>query len=430
MSNPDFLIVGAGLSGLASAYYLSLAGAAVTVLEREPGPGLGTSYANGGMLTPSMSDPWNSPQACRQLLGWPGRGKSPLRLRPAALPHYMSWGLKFLRNAGPARHRAATQANLALALLSLRELRSMREHTDLRYAAAQRGTLKLYTDPAALALARARFETLQAHGLRFHALDRAGVIGLEPLLADASARLAGGIHYPDDETGDAHLFCKALHTAALRRGVKFKFACEVRKILRSGDRIAGLLTDHGPQAGDAVVIAAAAWSVALLEPLGLRVPIRPVKGYSLSAELDDPALMPGLAIIDDSLHTAMTPLGSTLRLAGTAELAGWNSDLDPKQLALLWNLVETLSPPTAAALDRDGARSWCGFRPMAADGRPLIGPTRIPGLYLNTGHGHLGWTQAMGSGRLLAALANEEDPPIPAQAFSPRAELRGKFRVA
>lgn len=417
MAKQSVVVVGGGLVGLCSAYFLSEAGYAVEVIEREDEVGLATSFANAGMMTPSMSDPWNTPGILGQVLRGMASGHSPLTVRLPALWQYLGWGLRFLRYSAPERHRVATEANFRLSAYSVEQVPELRESLALGYDLGTRGTMRLYRDPASLAAAADSARHLARFGLMHEILDRDGVVGIEPLLEERRDSLAGGILYPGDETGDAHKFCRGLRAALERRGVGFRLNTVVRSLRREGGRVRGVELDREMLAADAVVVAAAAWSPALLDPLGIRLSIRPVKGYSLTVPLANSELMPKLSLIDDHLHAAVTPLGDRIRMAGTAELAGWDPRLRAERLQKLWDLAAAVSPAMVAALDRDAARAWCGFRPMAADGNPYIGATPIDGLWVNTGQGYLGWTQAVGSGQLLAQLMRGEEPAIDMQPY-------------
>lgn len=419
MPTEDVVVVGAGLMGLCAAAALHRRGYGVRVIERRLDVGLETSFANGGMLTPSMSEPWNAPGVHWQLLRWIGRSDAPMLLRPTALGHYLGWGLEFLAASTPARYQAAIRANFSLSAYSVQVMRQLRADLDLHYCDARAGTLKVFRKRASLDASIGRAEALKDLGLRFLHLEKDQVLRLAPLLSANAATIAGGIHYPEDEVGDAQLFCRELCRALAERGVAIERGATVTGLRTERGRVVAVETAAGDIAAQRVVVAAAAWSSFLLEPIGIKLSVRPVKGYSLSVPLNDPALMPPLPIVDDDLHAAATPLGDTLRLAGTAEFCGWNPMIDPARIETLWCFLKSMSPELFEAANPEGARPWCGFRPMAADGRPYIGETPIRGLYVNTGHGHLGWTQAAGSGALLAALMEGGGSPVDAAPYSP-----------
>lgn len=408
------VVVGSGLQGVASAYFLAAEGCEVTVLEREAAVAQGTSHANAGMLTPSMADPWNAPGILRHLLGWLGREDAPFLLRPAALPSMAGWGLAFLRNARPARYRANMERNLRLASYSLVVLRELRARLALQYAQRTAGTIKVFRDARAFDAAVARSDVLARLGLDVRPLSPDGAVQVEPALAPVRERLVGGIYCPTDESGDARAFTEALAAHAQQAGARFRFGEAVRGFAPAGGRIGAALTASGRHVADAFVLAAGCWSPQLLAPLGVALRVRPVKGYSITVPTAGWAGAPSMPVIDDALHTAATPLGDRLRVAGTAEIAGYDRSLTPARIDNLFGLLLGLFPDYAPRLDRARAQPWAGLRPVSADGVPLIGRTRYDNLFLNAGHGHLGWTLAAGSARLLADLllgrAPELDP--------------------
>jgi len=420
MADRPIVIVGAGLAGLCTAWFLSAAGRQVRVIERREDVAMETSHANGGMLTPSASEPWNAPGVQWLLLKWLGREDAPMLLRVGALGHYLSWGIRFLANARPDRFRAATEANFRLSSYSLNETRTLRQQLGLVYGAGTRGTIKLFRNAVALEASLARSEHLKSLGLMHSALDRAGVVRAEPLLAEIEHRIAGGIRYPGDETGDAHLFCRELARRLTEKGVTFDFGTRIKRLLVEQGRIKGVVTSTGTVEADAIVVAAAAWSAGLVNSLGVRLAVRPVKGYSLSIPVASSIRMLELGVIDDEMHAVATPLDGSLRLAGTAEFCGWDSRPHPGRTQMLWDFLGALSPTLAQCVDRSRARPWCGFRPMSADGCPYIGRTGVDGLYINTGHGHLGWTQAVGSGKLLSQLLLRTPVDIDVMPFDAR----------
>lgn len=408
----EILVIGAGVIGLCTAHYLNKAGYSVRVLERRLGSGLETSFANAGMSTPSMSDPWNAPGVHWTLLKYLGRKDAPLLLRPTAMWQYLFWGLRFLKFSSPQRFDQAMRANFALSSYSLPRLNEMREELGLHYEHRTAGTIKVFRSYASFDSAASDCEKLKGFGLTFDLLNQQQALDLEPVLKGNANSIAGAIAFPDDETGDAHIFCRELQESLIARGVKFNFACEVSQLHVDGENICGVDSNHGFLPASGVVVAAAAWSPKLLKNTKVSVSIKPVKGYSITTELTQQNLMPNRAIIDNELHAAVTPFATRIRLAGTAEFAGWNYNLDQARLNNLWNMLNTINPDLAATTDKATASNWCGFRPMSADGNPYIGSTSVNGLYLNTGHGYLGWTQAPGSGALMTEIINKHPTSI------------------
>lgn len=409
-------VLGAGLIGLSSAYYLKRSGYDVFVIDREPGPALETSFANGGLLTPSMSEPCNAPGSWRGLLGSIGRSESPLRLRVSAVPSLSLWGLAFLRNANATSYGNATRANTALGAYSLACLNELRQEAKLEYNHSARGSLRVFRDQPLLDKQAAYARTLEAFGITHRVLTREDLIALEPALTPIAPSLAGGIHNPGDATGDAHLYCHALAAHLADTGVVFHYGAEIERFERSGARITAARAKSQRFDADAFVVAAGSWTRGLLSPLGVSPPVRPAKGYSvtLPQPSDEPRLQ--LPVLDDDFHAAVTPLGDVLRIAGTAEFAGHDLRIDPARIANLMTLFHQVLPE--ARVDLAAAKPWCGLRPMSSDGVPIIGATPIANLWLNTGHGHLGWTMAAGSGRLLAQLLNREKTDIDATPYA------------
>ena len=411
------VIVGSGLQGVASAWFLAHQGCAVTVLEREPAVAQGTSYANAGMLTPSMADPWNAPGLLGHLLGWLGQEDAPFLLRPSALPSMLGWGLAFLANSRPARYRDNMARNLRLARYSLEMLCELRGELDLRYDERTVGTIKVFRERPAFDAAVRRNAVLAELGLEVRTLSPDEVARTEPALADVREHLVGGLYCPQDESGDARRFTEGLAAKAVEAGAELRFGTEVTGIEVAGDRIAAVVAGNERFRADAYVLAAGAWSPQLLAPLGLQLRVRPVKGYSITVPVAG-WLGPQMPVIDDALHAAATPLGTRLRVAGTAEIAGYDRALTPSRVDNLFKLLVGLFPASAAHLDRATAEPWAGLRPVCADGVPLIGRYRYDNLFLNTGHGHLGWTLACGSARLLADLMLGRPPALDARAYA------------
>jgi D-amino-acid dehydrogenase len=413
------VIIGGGLIGLTSAHYLAAAGASVTLLDAAPVAAAGASHANGGLITPSMSEPWNAPGVAWQLLRWLGRADAPLLLRPRALPQSAGWMLRFVRASTPAHYRRNTVKNLRLGMYSVTELRRLRETLALAYHAGTRGTIKLFRDARTLEAADQSKDLAAAHGLAFEALDRAGTLRLEPALAPIESSVVGSLHFPGDETGDAREFCTQLAQRLASGGVDLRYGVRVESWRTGASRaIAAVHTAQGDVDGDIFVVAAGAHSAGLLKPLGLALPVHPVKGYSLSIPLQTWTPSPQVGVVDDALHAAAAPIGQVLRVAGTAEFAGFDSTIHDARVDNLRRLVDAIYPRASRAAREPTAIAWAGLRPMSPDGVPVIGRSVIPNLYVNSGHGHLGWTMAAGSGRLLADLVLGERTGLDADDYS------------
>jgi D-amino-acid dehydrogenase len=325
-----------------------------------------------------------------------------------ALPTLIGWGVQFLKNSSAERYEKSTLRNIHLALFSLNVLQNLRRQTGIEYGGTERGSLRLFRSAEAFNDALRAADHLLAEGLKLLRLSREEVIELEPALVPIGSELAGAIHYASDETGDAHRFCDALAEQARQHGVQFSFGTNVCQFEVGSGRISAVQTDKGRDVAEQYVVAAGSYSTPLLRPLGLSLPVCPAKGYSVT--FDAPRSVLSIPIVDDDMHAAVVPVGDATRVAGTAEFAGFDLTLRPERVRNLTNLAQKILP--RAGLDPTTARPWCGLRPMSADGVPIIGPTRIANLWINTGHGPLGWTMAAGSGLLLAELVSGETPAL------------------
>ncbi len=410
------VVVGAGLLGLTSAYYLRGHGLDVTVIERQSGAGLETSFANGGMLHASQANPWNEPGVFMAALRMLGREDAALLVRLKALPGLMRWGASFIRESNPARYRLNFEKNARLARYSLAQMAALRATLGTDYDFVKLGTIKLFRTAAEVVAAERLGVQLRDWGIAYQVIDPAAAVALEPALAPIAPRLAGGLYFPDDEAGDAYRFCGLLKTYLEDRGVGFHFDTSVHGFHLNGSRINAVKTSQGDHEGEVILIAAGSYTPRLTRQLGLDVPVAPVKGYSLTVPLNGWQAPPRVPVIDDHLHAAVCPLGDRLRIAGTAEFAGYDLALTASRIDNLFRLVTSLYPGFAPHLDRNLALPWTGLRPMSSDGVGIMGRTRILGLYLNTGHGPLGWTMAAGAGRL---VADEIAGAIPELALAP-----------
>jgi D-amino-acid dehydrogenase len=408
----EVLVIGAGLAGVTSAWYLAQAGCKVTVVDRQPGPGLETSYANGGQISVSHPEPWANPSAPATVLRWLGRKDAPLLFRFRADAAQWRWAASFLRECLPGRTARNTAAIANLASYSRRELRALRAATGLEYEAGEGGILHLFESSREFAHVPAKLKVLENLGIRGCILDPDQTIALEPALASLRSRLAGALHGMDDETGNAHLFCKALTEKAQAAGVRFLFNTRVQAFDMIRGRINGvrvLDSDHraGVLRADAFVVAAGSYSPQLVQALGEKLPIYPVKGYSITVPIINMERAPQLSLTDEARRVVCSRLGKHLRVAGTAELNGYNLSPDPARSAAIVAWLEDHLPGVA---DVAQAEHWCGLRPATPSNVPLIGHTRINNLYLNTGHGTLGWTLACGSGRAIADIMTGRVP--------------------
>jgi D-amino-acid dehydrogenase len=394
-------ILGGGVIGVTSAYYLAAAGHSVTVIDRQAGPGLETSFANAGEVSPGYASPWAGPGVPLKAVKWLLMKHGPLVVRPKLDPAMWAWLLKMLRNCTSARYAVNKSRMIPLAEYSRDCLRALRSETGIRYDERSRGTLQLFRTQAQLDGTAEDIAVLRQYGVPYELLDRDGCIGAEPALAAVKEKFVGGLRLPQDETGDCHMFTQALSEIARGLGVTFRYNTAIEGMIADGTRVNGVATSKGAIAADAYVVALGSWSSRLLRPLGIHIPVYPVKGYSITVPLADDKSAPVSTVMDESYKVAITRLGDRIRVGGTAEVSGYSNRLDPARRATLDHSVTDLFPRGGHI---DKATFWCGLRPMTPDGPPIIGPTRYANLHLNTGHGTLGWTMACGSGRVLADL--------------------------
>lgn len=404
------VVIGAGVVGTTCAWYLAQEGHEVIVVERREGAGLETSFANGGQVSPCHAEPWANPAILPKVIQWMGREDAPLLFRWNRWdPALWAWGLRFLTNCTPARAEINTERTLRVALYSRLCLQQLRAETGIQYDQQTKGILHVYRDAREFDHACAAAEIMRRNGLARLAKDVGECAAIEPALTAIAAELAGGIFTPEDESGDAHKFTKALAELAAAKGVDFRWNVPILGLARQGDRVSGLETATETITADAYVLAAGCDSPLLARPLGLRLPVIPAKGYSITVPVDNHAGAPNVSITDDEHKMVYSRLGNRLRCAGTAEMAGHDSSLNVKRLAMITDHARRLFPDGG---DFDRAEPWAGLRPVTPDSVPLLGATPLKNLWLNTGHGTLGWTMACGSGRLVAAMVSGKPAEI------------------
>jgi D-amino-acid dehydrogenase len=408
------LVIGAGVIGVSTAYFLRRHAIDVTVVDGSPGPGLQTSYGNAGLLTMSLADPWNAPRIWRLLIGSIGREDAPILIRWKALPSLIGWGARFLRNSNAELFMKCFHKNVKLAKYNLVVLHELQRSTKLTFNHQKQGTLRIFRDSKALqAASRVAARHSEILGLRSKKLSREELLIIEPALAPIAAELVGAIHYPDDESGDAQSYCSQLAEIAAAEDVRFRYCATVRALLSNGQRVLAAQLDDGTALeADVVVLAAGSYSAAIARSLDLYLPVRPAKGYSITVRDSDQARRPSVPVIDDRLHAAVVPIGDRLRVAGTAELAGFDLTVKPRRIHNLVHLLQSIYPNVRIPQVLAEMQPWAGLRPMSADGVPILGETSIPNLVLNTGHGHLGWSTAAASGKLIADLLVGQPPEI------------------
>jgi D-amino-acid dehydrogenase len=407
------IVLGGGVIGVSTAYYLANAGHAVTVVERQAGPGLETSFANAGEISPGYSTPWAAPGLPRKALKWLFMHHPPLVIRPRIDPAMLAWGFQLLRNCTAARYDRNKTRMLRLAEYSRDCLGALRTQTGIAYDGRQQGTLQLFRSQHQCDGAAADIAILQRFGIRHAMLDGAGCVAAEPALARVQAKIAGGLRLLDDETGDCFLFTQNLAAMAQKLGVTFQFEASVKKLHRSGDAIDGVTIEQDGATmmlqANAYVLALGSYSPLAVRSLGLSLPVYPVKGYSLTLPVTNAEAAPQSTVMDETYKVAVTRLGNRVRVGGTAELAGYDRTLRGPRRDTLSHVVGDLFPDAGDAAQ---ASFWTGLRPMTPDGPPIIGKSPYRNLYLNTGHGTLGWTMAAGSARALTSIISGHTPDI------------------
>lgn len=408
------IVLGAGLTGVTSAWYLRQAGHTVTVVDRQPAAGLETSYANGGQLSASHPEPWANPGAPAQVLRWLGREDAPLLFRPRLDWHQWSWGFHFLRECLPGRTRKNTLAIARLALHSRNCLQALVAETGIEYDRLRRGILHLFFSAREFSQAGGRAALLQGLGIRAEVLDARACLAVEPALSGCQDSLVGGLYAPDDETGDALAFTQQLAGRCRQVGVTFHFETSVTSLNAgrngvSAARIVDAAGSAGELCGDAYLIAMGSHSAALARALGERLPIYPVKGYSVTLPLAADTEAPSVSITDESHRIVCSHLGNRLRVAGTAELTGFDASVNASRCAVILRRAQALFPRIEPAGD---VEYWAGLRPATPGNVPIIGRGRPGNLFYNTGHGTLGWTLACGSGQAVADIIDGRCPEI------------------
>lgn len=402
------VVLGAGVVGVASAWYLAEAGHEVVVIERREAAGLETSFANAGQVSPGYAWPWAAPGLPRKVMGWMLRPHSPFRFRPTLDPAMYGWLVRMLRECNEEAYARNKARMVRLAEYSRGCLDDLRAAIGIDYEGAQAGLIQLFRTDLQMEAAAHDLAAMRESGVAAELLDEAGCRAHEPGLAPGVVR--GGLRLPGDQTGDAHLFTQRLAVLAAARGVTFRYGTAIEAMLVEGDRIAGVRTDRGMATGDAYLVALGSHGAPLLRGIGLRIPVYPVKGYSITAAIEREEAAPRSTVADETHKVAITRLGHRIRAGGTAEISGYNTKLREGARRTLAHAVGTLFP---GAADLGQATFWTGMRPSTPDGTPIVGPAgRYRNLWLNIGHGTLGWTMACGSGRLIADLLSDRRPNL------------------
>jgi D-amino-acid dehydrogenase len=406
------IVLGAGVVGVTGAWYLAEAGHEVTVVERRREAGMETSFANGGQISAGHAEPWAQPAVLPKVLRWLGREDAPLLFRPSADLAQWDWALRFALECLPGRFERNCRALAGLAAYSRDSLRELRGRLGLQYDQLARGILHFATVAADFDAMARHAQAMRAMGVEREVKSAAECLRLEPALAHSQQPVVGGLFTPQDESGDAHRFTRELARMAQARGVTFQFGTAVEALESAGGKIVALRTHDGSRmTADAYVMSLGSYSPLLLKPLGIRIPVYPLKGYSITLALGpgEAANAPSVSLTDEAHKIVISRLGGRLRAAGTAELGGYDTSVNEVRCAAIVHRVRQLFPQLAAAPAVD---NWAGLRPATPNNVPLIGRTRLDNLFLNTGHGTLGWTLACGSARALAELVSGRRPPI------------------
>ncbi len=406
------VVMGSGIIGVSTAWWLSQAGHDVVVIDREPGPAQETSRANGGQISVSYAEPWANPQAPLKLLKWLFADNAPMVFKPQLDVRQWLWGLAFLRECFPKRVPKNIRAMVNLAEYSRDTLRAMREDLNIEYNQLSRGILNIYRDAEQFELSQVAASYMRDFGVDRRIVSIDEVLAIEPALTSAADAIVGGDYTASDESGDIHLFTKALAQKARDAGVEFMFSTQINRLRAVGGRVQSVevIDSQGvfqEVSGDAYVAALGAFTPHIVGPLGVSCLVYPAKGYSATFKVLNPDLAPSVSITDSEHKVVFSRLGDTLRMAGTAELSGYSRALNTTRCENMVSLARALFPE---ALDFDNVKFWSGLRPSTPSNVPLVGRSKVSNLYLNTGHGTLGWTMGAGSGKALADLISGKKP--------------------
>lgn len=403
------LVLGSGVIGVTSAYYLAKQGVEVTVIDRQAGAAQETSFGNAGQISPGYSTPWAAPGIPLKAVKWLFQQHAPLAIKLDGSLWQLQWMLQMLKNCNAKRYAINKERMVRVAEYSRDCLQQLRQDTGISYENRSQGTLQVFRKAAQLDAVQQDIKVLQDSGVPFKLIDNSKALAdIEPALANATDNLVGGLHLPHDETGDCFLFCQALAQQAKALGVKFLYNQTIEKLVVDAGAIKGVMVNGELLTADQYVLALGSYSRALLQPLQLNLPVYPVKGYSLTVPIINADLAPQSTVLDETYKIAITRFDSRIRVGGMAELSGFDVTLNPQRRATL----EMVTQDLFAGGDLPNASFWTGLRPMTPDSTPIIGATRYRNLFLNTGHGTLGWTMACGSGKLISDLVLGKTPDI------------------
>lgn len=404
-------VLGAGVVGLTAAYYLAKRGMAVTVVDRQPGVALEASFANAGQISPGYSAPWAAPGIPLKALKWLTQKRAPLKISPEPELNKVVWMSQMLRNCTSQKYSVNKSRMMALAEYSRDCFIELRSEIGIRYDDNQKGLTQLFRSNEQVDGAIKDISVLKALGVPHEVLTPEAILKVEPGLAPVIHKFKGALRLTGDETGDCHKFCEALKSECDKLNVEFQFSTSIQQLLVDQKKVRGVSTDKGIIECDQVLMCLGSYSKEMLKEAGISVPIYPVKGYSLTVPISNNDYAPTSTVMDETYKVAITRLGDRVRAAGTAELSGFNLSMPKARTDTISYVVGDVFPQAG---DLSEAEFWTGLRPMTPDGTPIVGATGIEGLYLNTGHGTLGWTMSCGSAALITDIMLGEQTAIDA----------------
>ena len=418
MNKKKILVIGAGLMGITSAYELLVRGYEVTLIDELDSPASSASYANAGMLTPSMPEPWNGPGVYKNLIKSLFNSDASMRLRWHAIPGLMDWGIKFLKYSSKSHFEKACRDNFYLTSFSLKKTQEIAERLNLEYCRGKSGTLSIFRQAEDFLVKQGLYQSLNEMGMNCDVLEAEEIIHLVPALSEMKSEIYKGIHFHEDEFGDAHLFCCELLENFIDGGGEVKYGEAVKKVNIKNEKVIGINTSNDFIESENILVCAGAKSPIILGTANINLDVKPAKGYSVTTEIQGLKELLPLPILDDSMNIVFTPLGNRLRMVSTAEFAGYDNSIDKKRIEMMLESLNKILPRVFSKVNKDNILPWTGHRPMSCDGKPFIGESKIKGLYVNCGQGPLGWTLAMGSANLIADIISRKKPAIDPMLFS------------
>ncbi|QQC63907.1 D-amino acid dehydrogenase [Paraburkholderia ginsengisoli] len=408
------VVLGSGVVGVTTAYYLARAGHEVTVIDREAGPALETSFANAGQISPGYASPWAAPGVPLKAVKWMFQKHAPLAIRLDGTQFQLQWMWQMLQNCTTSRYAVNKGRMVRLAEYSRDCLQALRAETGIQYEGRTGGTLQVFRTQQQFDGAAKDIAVLREANVPYELLSSAELAQAEPALAAVSHKLTGGLRLPGDETGDCQMFTTRLAALAEQLGVQFRYNTPIDALAMAGDRVAGVQCGGELVRADSFVVALGSYSTRFLSGL-VKIPVYPLKGYSITAPIVDEAAAPVSTVLDETYKIAITRFDDRIRVGGMAEIVGFDKSLREARRATLELCVNDLFPGGG---DTSKATFWTGLRPMTPDGTPIVGRTPVANLFLNTGHGTLGWTMSCGSGQLLADVMSGKQPAIKADDLS------------